>query len=51
MIFAVDYFTKWMEAEPLASITENNTSKFIWKNIIPQYGVSNFEVSDNGTYF
>lgn len=29
-IVAIDYFTKWVEAEPLATITERNTTKFIW---------------------
>ncbi|KAL2526822.1 Rve domain-containing protein [Abeliophyllum distichum] len=33
-IVAIDYFTKWVEAEPMMKITEANTSKFIWKNII-----------------
>ena len=34
LLVAVDYFTKWVEAEPVASITENEVRKFIWKNIV-----------------
>lgn len=32
VIVAIDYFTKRVEDEPLAKITEANTSKFLWKN-------------------
>ncbi|GAV79755.1 hypothetical protein CFOL_v3_23218 [Cephalotus follicularis] len=31
LIVAVDYVTKWVEAEPLAEIIEKNTESFIWK--------------------
>ena len=41
-----DYFTKWVEAEPLSSITELDTKNFVWKNIITRFGIS-----DNGTQF
>ncbi|KAL0401552.1 UNVERIFIED_CONTAM: hypothetical protein Slati_4185100 [Sesamum latifolium] len=34
LLVAVDYFTKWVEAEPLARITEGEVMKFIWKNIV-----------------
>ena len=34
MVVAVDYFTKWIEVEPLATITSNNIQKFVWKSII-----------------
>nr|KYP59627.1 Gypsy retrotransposon integrase-like protein 1 [Cajanus cajan] len=34
LVVAVDYFTKWIEAEPLATITAANVQKFVWKNII-----------------
>ncbi|KAL0458919.1 UNVERIFIED_CONTAM: hypothetical protein Slati_0519100 [Sesamum latifolium] len=33
LLVAIDYFTKWVEAEPLACITEGEVMKFIWKNI------------------
>nr|KYP75646.1 Retrovirus-related Pol polyprotein from transposon 17.6 [Cajanus cajan] len=36
LLVAVDYFTKWIEAEPLACISAANVQKFVWKNIITQ---------------
>nr|KYP64356.1 Retrovirus-related Pol polyprotein from transposon 17.6 [Cajanus cajan] len=34
LLVAIDYFTKWIEACPLAKITTENVRKFTWKNII-----------------
>ena len=34
LIVGIDYFTKWVEAEALAIITEKNVRSFIWRNII-----------------
>ncbi|KAL0303216.1 UNVERIFIED_CONTAM: hypothetical protein Sradi_6189700 [Sesamum radiatum] len=34
LLVAIDYFTKWVEAEPFARTTEGEVIKFIWKNII-----------------
>jgi len=39
LLVAVDYFTKWVEAEAMASIIENEVRKFIWKNIITRFGL------------
>ena len=50
-IIAIDYFTKWVEAEPLARITEANTTNFIWKNIICRHGIPASIVTDNGAQF
>ena len=33
-IVAVDYFTKWAEAKPLATITERQMENFMLKNSI-----------------
>ena len=33
-VLVIDYFTKWVEAEPLATITEKNVYSFVWKSII-----------------
>ena len=46
-----DYFTKWTEAEPLASITAKKSLDFVIKNIVCRYGVPTKIVSDNGTQF
>ena len=50
-IVAIDYFTKWVEAEPLMSIMPTNIKEFIYKNIVYRYGVPRTIVSDNGTQF
>ena len=46
---AVDYFTKWVEAEALVSITPTKIKEFVYKNIIYQYGIPHTIVSDNCT--
>ncbi|XP_073016849.1 uncharacterized protein [Primulina eburnea] len=51
LLVAVDYFSKWVEAEPLAIITENDVLKFLWKSIVCRYGVPRRLISDNGRQF
>ena len=34
---AIDYFAKWVEAEPFAKITEAKITGFIWKAIIYRF--------------
>ncbi|XP_057418426.1 uncharacterized protein LOC130712618 [Lotus japonicus] len=51
ILVAVDYFTKWVEAEPLASITATKIINFYWKRIVCRFGVPRAIVSDNGTQF
>ncbi|KAK0593858.1 hypothetical protein LWI29_035065 [Acer saccharum] len=50
-IVAVDYFTKWVEAEPLVHITEANTISFVKKNILYIFGIPNTIITNNGTQF
>ena len=33
----INYFTKWVEAEALATITEKNVRSFVWRNIFCRY--------------
>ena len=51
VIVAVDYFTKWAEAEPLATITEQKIRNFVWRAIICRFGIPRALVSDNGKQF
>jgi len=39
LFVAMDYFTKWVEVEAVASITTAEVRKFIWKKIITHFGV------------
>ena len=48
---AVDYFTKWAEAEAVANIWDVDVKKFVWKNIITRFGVPNSLILDNGLQF
>ncbi|XP_022007353.1 uncharacterized protein LOC110906547 [Helianthus annuus] len=49
LIVAIDYFTKWVEAKPLAKITAENAKKFLWEHIVCRFGLPLYLVSDNGT--
>ncbi|GJU56929.1 reverse transcriptase domain-containing protein [Tanacetum coccineum] len=51
LVVAIDYFTKWVEAAPLATITGKNILKFVWTNIMCRFGISGIIVSDNGKQF
>jgi len=51
LLVAVDYFSKWIEAEPLAIITASQVHRFIWKNIICRYGIPHTIITDNGRQF
>nr|GEX99182.1 reverse transcriptase domain-containing protein [Tanacetum cinerariifolium] len=51
LIVAMDYFTKWMEAKAVATITGGQVKKFVWDNIICRFGIPGEIVSDNGKQF
>jgi hypothetical protein len=48
---AVDYFTKWVEAKPLANIKATTIQKFFWQNIVCRFGVPRELTVDNGKQF
>jgi len=51
LLVAIEYFTKWIEAEPVAQITAHKVQHFVWKNILCRFGIPKRLVSDNGTQF
>ncbi|XP_052109199.1 uncharacterized protein LOC107460736 [Arachis duranensis] len=51
LIVTIDYYTKWIEAEPLASISSSNCRKFMWRQVITRFGIPEVVISDNGTQF
>src|SRR5436190_1845977 len=51
LVVAVDYFTKWIEAEPLALVKAANIEKFVWKSIICRYGLPRVIIADKGPQF
>ena len=51
LINLIDYFTKWVEAETAATITEAKITNFVWKNIVYRFGIPNVIISNNGRQF
>ncbi|GJX78575.1 reverse transcriptase domain-containing protein [Tanacetum coccineum] len=51
LIVAIDYFTKCIEAKPVATITGNQIKKFAWENIVCRFGLPGEIISDNGKQF
>ena len=51
LLIAIDYFTKWVEAEALATITKAKVQNFVWKNIVCRFGIPRTIISDNGHQF
>ena len=51
LIIAIDYFTKWIEAEPLSSITAAQAQKFVWQNIFTRFGIPESLITDNRMLF
>jgi hypothetical protein len=48
VVVAVEYFSKWIEAKPLATITLVTVQKFFWQNIVCRFGVPKAITVDNG---
>jgi hypothetical protein len=51
LLVAVDYFTKWAEAEAFSTITTDNVTKFLWSSVICRFGIPHAFVTDNGKQF
>ena len=51
LLVCTNYFTKWVEAEPLANIRDVDVKRFIWKNIVIRFGMPYAFISDNGLQF
>jgi hypothetical protein len=47
----VEYFTKWIEARAVSTITSKITQKFFWQNIVCRFGVPSELTVDNGKQF
>jgi IS30 family transposase len=51
VVVAVEYFSKWIETKPLATITSATIQKFFSQNIVCRFGVPKAITVDNGTQF
>ncbi|XP_074352999.1 uncharacterized protein LOC141692159 [Apium graveolens] len=50
-IIVIDYMTKWVEARPLSTITEEAVKKLFLEQVILRFGIPKTCISDNGTQF
>jgi hypothetical protein len=48
---AIEYFTKWIEARAVSTITSKTTQKFFWQNIMCRFGVPSEITVNNGKQF
>jgi hypothetical protein len=51
VVVAVEYFSKWIEAKPLVTITLATVQKFFWQNIVCRFGVPKAITVGNRTQF
>ena len=51
LLVGTDYFTKWVEAEPLVNIRDVDAKRFVWKNIVTRFGIPHTLISNNGLQF
>ena len=51
LLVAIDYFTKWVEVEALATITEAKVQNFVLKNIVCRFEIPSSIILDNGRQF
>ena len=45
ILVAINYFTKWAKAEVLANIRDVDVKKFVLRNIVTRFRVSNSLIS------
>jgi len=50
-VVGIDYFTKWVEVKPLATIASRKVEAFVWKSLICRFGIPHTIVTDNGRQF
>ncbi|KAK3027190.1 hypothetical protein RJ639_042456 [Escallonia herrerae] len=51
VIVAIDYFTKWVEVEALATIMKKKCEDFFWRAVICRFGIPCVLITDNGKQF
>ena len=51
LLVIVDYFTKWIEVEPMATVSRKQMIKLMTKNILVHFGTPKVLKSDNDTQF
>lgn len=48
VVVSIDYFTKWIDAKTVTTITEQKIQKFFWESMVCRYGIPRVLITDNG---
>ena len=51
LLIGTNYFTKWVEAEPLSNIRDVDAKKFVWRNIVTRFRIPHALISKNWLQF
>lgn len=51
LVVVINYFTKWVETEPLVKITKKDNRDFTWESIICWFKIPYVIITDNGKQF
>ena len=51
LFVTTDYFSKWIEVDAFSSIKDRDVTRFIWRNIVCQFGILRSIMSNNGQQF
>ena len=51
LLVDIDYFTKWVDAKPLANIRDVDSKRFLWKNIVTRFRIPHTLISDSRLQF
>ena len=51
LLVGIDYFTKWVEVEPLANIRDIDVKRFVWRNLVTRFGIPKVLISNNRLQF
>jgi hypothetical protein len=51
LLVGTDYFTKWVEAIPIKTVTSGNMSGFVNEHIVYQFGIPQTITTDQGSQF
>ena len=51
IVVAIDYFSRWIEAESFTTLKAKQMAKFIEKSLICRYEIPHHIIMDNGVQF
>ena len=51
IITAIDYLTRWVEAQPVKDCTTATAANFLFENVLKRFGCPKILMCDRGTHF